>query len=355
MPSPPYSARTDEVRVLIVGIDWHGDVAHALASGVTELGARAFVLYALRQRRTGVLPRVTDELLATRTVGPRLRAEQRRRARAHIATALERVRPTSVICLSPETLDADVIELLLRRTPVVSWWFADDPLDLSRRALRQSPAILSYVQALPSCAFVSHPAWARGPLLGAEYLPYASRFSPSRPAVVDRRKTLHECVVIGSPRPERARLLEELSRALNGKLNVWGWGTRGRLGLNPSARGFRTVLRGGRALTQDQTEGIYRSARVVLNLQDSQMLGAWNPQTFDVMGLGLPQIVWNRQPVGILDSPPPFSDTAPGLAQLVLDQLDRAETPTSVLAGFHEIRDRHRWMHRAERLLKASL
>ena len=131
-------------------------------------------------------------------------------------------------------------------------------------------------------------------------------------------------------------------------MSVWGWGVRGRLPTNATTRPFRRSLRGWRVLSAEETESVYRSATVVLNLQDRQMIGAWNPQTFDLMGLGVPQVVWNREPVDYLESPPPVASSVEGLVDLVRESMDNGSPTEALEAGFDEVRRRNRWRHRAE-------
>jgi hypothetical protein len=82
------------------------------------------------------------------------------------------------------------------------------------------------------------------------------------------------------------------------------------------------------------------------------MLGAWNPQTFDVMALGTPQIVWNKDPVRLFDKPPPWEPTATGIAARVEDILGDPDGYNWQI-GAEEVSTRHRWAHRAEAVLDA--
>jgi hypothetical protein len=230
----------------------------------------------------------------------------------------------------------------------VCWWFADDPFSPARRGLSAPPPVLDHIARNGDRSFVAHPGWARGPLASAGYLPYGARFEPDLPAYSVASERRYRCVVVGSPRPARAELLAGIGAALGEELNVWGWGVRGRLPTNATTRPFRRSLRGWRVLSAVQTESVYRSATVVLNLQDGQMIGAWNPQTFDLMGLGVPQVAWNREPVDYLESPPPIASSVEGLVDLVRESLDTRAPTEPLEAAFDEVRRRHRWRHRAE-------
>jgi len=304
------------------------------------------VAHVLRQRRRGLVSRIEDELLSARGLAPRMREVQQRRITEAVRSAVANAKPTLTVCLCPEMLPSRAVEIVASASPVC-WWFADDPFHLERRTLRGPPVALESAQRPDSIALVAHPRWARGPLESAIFLPYAGRFEPRRPAYSCPGPRPYECVVVGSPRAERAELLTTLDPLLGPALHVWGWGVRGRLPTNRRTRAFRRRLRGWGVLGPEATKRVYRSARVILNLQDIQMLETWNPQTFDLMGLGVPQVVWNSSPVSYLESPPPYAQSADGLAELVLAQLAITEPSAQVEEAFAEARRRHRWRHRA--------
>jgi hypothetical protein len=337
----------DGLRVLIVAVDWHGDVAPELAEGFELLGALSHVVYSVRQRRTGLRARLTDELLRTARFGPALRDHRLRRAEKLIADAYRRFRPQLTVCLTPDTLSRRSAEELLGGGPVC-WWFGDDPRAFERRGLAGRPPVLDLAGEPGGRSFVAHPNWATGALASADYLPYASTAPRAHAAISDRR-IRYPFITIGSPRPERARILGELYELLAPQLHVWGWGPRGRLGLNPEARSFRPAMCGWHTLSRAETSTIYSAAGVVLNLQDAQMIGAWNPQTFDVLGTGVPQVVWNRNPVALLQHPPPVAYELRDLAERALHHL-KEPSFDQVIAAHEEVRARHRWHHRAAEL-----
>ncbi len=334
------------MRVLILGVDWHGDVARSLAAGFEAIDVDARVHYVLRQRRTGIVPRLVDELRASRSLGPGLLERDRAAATAATRAGLDRHSPDLVVCLSPELIPEAGVELIASSARAC-WWFGDDPERSARRGPGPAPLVRTG-WSREALALVAHPAWAKGALASAEYLPYGSRFEPREPAFASGTGATLDCVVVGSPRESRRRLLAELAPALGDRLNVWGWGVRGRL---PGAgtRAFRSRLRGRGPLDPKGLEAVYRAASVVLNLQDEQMLGAWNPQTFDLLALGVPQVVWNEEPVDYLEHPPGFAADPAELAELVRAALARPHREL-VGAGFDEAQRRHRWSHRARRI-----
>ena len=333
------------MRVLVLGVDWHGDVAPALCRGFQSRGIEAVPRHLLIQRRRALRPRIEDELLSS-SLGPAIRRLHERRALAATRSAVASVAPDLTVCLAPELMPAPAIELAAEAAEVC-WWFADDPLSFARRRLPGPPPVLDHIATRGGRAFVAHPAWARGPLAAATYLPYGARYEPDLPAYADPHPR-RGCAVVGSPRRERAELLAPIAAALGTELSVWGWGARGRLPSNAATKPFRASLRGWGVAPPGRTETIYRSAAVVLNLQDPQMLGAWNPQTFDLMGLGVPQVVWNRDPVAALENPPPFASAPEELVELVKGFLRDPPPVDALKAAFEEVRARHRWRHRAE-------
>jgi hypothetical protein len=330
-----------------VGIDWHGDVAPLLANGFRSLGVEVTVQYLLRQRRRGIAARVGDELLHLPGVGRDIRQAQLRRASHGVTRAVDGAHADFVVTLAPELLARESVEAILR-SGVGVWWFCDDPFDFERRGLNERPPVLDHLEDPSSVAYVAHPRWARDATADAGYLPYASACEPReghvRPARGDR------VVVVGSPRRERIALLSELSVALGERLEVWGWGQRARLGLTPAARPFRSRLRGAGPVGRSQVEELFRSAGVVLNLQDAQMVGAWNPQTFDLMSLAVPQVVWNEDPVSLFERPPPWEPDAPGIAKRAEEILADSDL-ASWRARSEEVAARHRWEHRAQAVL----
>jgi hypothetical protein len=342
------------MRVLVLGVDWHGDVAPALCGGFRALGIDAEPRYLLRQRRRGLRPRVEAELRATARFGPAIRRLEERRVLEATRAAVAALAPTLTVCLSPELMPAAAVEEAAASS-AVAWWFADDPLSYARRGLAGPPPVLDRIAEHRDRAFVAHPAWAQRALDAAGYLPYAARFEAARPAYADAPgRGDRPVVVVGSPRPERAELLSEIAPALGTSLAVWGWGKRGRLPTNSTTRPFRRSLRGWGVLSPEQTAAVYRSASVVLNLQDRQMLGAWNPQTFDLMALGVPQVVWNRRPVDYLDHPPPFASSVDGLVELTREAIEDRSALDGLAAAFDEARRRHRWRDRAEAIAAAT-
>jgi hypothetical protein len=342
------------MRVLVLGVDWHGDVAPALCGGFRALGIDADARYLLRQRRRGLRPRIEAELRARARFAPAIRRLEERRIVEATRAAVAALAPTLTVCLSPELMPAAAVEAAAASS-AVAWWFADDPLSYARRGLAGPPPVLERIAGHGDTAFVAHPAWARGALDAAPYLPYAARFAPARPAYADaRRRPEGRVVVVGSPRPERAELLSEIAPALGADLAVWGWGKRGRLPTNSTTRPFRRRLRGWGVLSPEGTAAVYRSASVALNLQDRQMLGAWNPQTFDLMALGVPQVVWNRRPVDYLEHPPPFASSGDRLVELVRESIENSGAFDGVAAAFDEARSRHRWRDRAEAIAAAA-
>jgi hypothetical protein len=340
------------MRVLVLGVDWHGDVAPGLCKGFRALGIDADARYLLTQRRRGLRPRIEDELRATARFGPPIRRLHERRILEATRSAVASVAPTLTVCLSPELMPAAAVEVAAADS-MVAWWFADDPLSFARRGLAGPPPVLGRIAEHGDRSFVAHPAWARGALAGARYLPYAARFEPDRPAyaTAERRR---RCVVVGSPRPERVELLAGIVAALGDAIDVWGWGPRGRLPTNSTTRPFRRSLRGWRVLGPDEAAAVYRSASLVLNLQDRQMIGAWNPQTFDLMALGVPQVVWNRRPVDYLEHPPPFASSVDGLVELARGSMDNPLAVDGLRDAYEEARRRHRWRHRAEGIAAAA-
>lgn len=338
------------MRVLILGLDWHGDVAWELRDGFRALGAEASVRHVLNQRRRGVAARVEDELLARPPLARAIRRRQAGRIVAATRRAVAEVDPTLTVCLAPELMPEAALDALAA-APVTCWWFGDDPFASERRGLDRAPPVLERIGRGEGRPFVAHPDWARGPLRSARYLPYGSRFATGRPAYESPGGRRVGCVVVGSARPERARLLAAVAEALGPALRVWGWGPRGRLPTNAATRSFRRRLRGWRVLSPLATEAVYRSARVVLNLQDPQMLGAWNPQTFDLMGLGVPQVVWNREPVDYIEHPPPHASSAEDLVRAVRERLAGDQERPEVVAGAEEARRRHRWSDRAAAII----
>ncbi len=343
------------MRVLVLGVDWHGDVVPALCSGFRALGIDADSRYLLRQRRRGLRPRIEAELRATARFGPAIRRLEERRILEATRAAVAAPAPTLTVCLSPELMPVAAIEEAAASS-AVAWWFADDPLSYARRGLAGPPPVLDRIAKHSDRAFVAHPAWAHGPLGAAVYLPYAARLAAARPAYADARgRGDRPVVVVGSPRPERAELLSEIAPALGRPLAVWGWGKRGRLPTNTTTRPFRRSLRGWGVLSPEETAAVYRSAAVVLNLQDRQMLGAWNPQTFDLMALGVPQVVWNVRPVDYLEHPPPFASSVDGLVELARESIEEEGAREGLAAAFDEARRRHRWRDRAEAIAAEAL
>jgi hypothetical protein len=290
---------------------------------------------------------VRDELLHLPGVGRDIRRAQLRQAARGVTRAVDAAHADLVVSLAPELLVRENVEAILRSSIGV-WWFCDDPFDFERRGLNERPAVLDHLQDPRSVAHVAHPGWARDAMAGAGYLPYASVYEPKegrdRPARTDR------VIVVGSPRRERIELLSELSVALGESLDVWGWGRRARLGLTPAARPFRSRLRGAGPVGRSQVEALFRSAGVVLNLQDAQMVGAWNPQTFDLMGLAVPQVVWNEDPLSLFDRPPLWAPDAAGVAKRAEEVLADPD-PDCWRAGAEEVAARHRWEHRAQAVL----
>src|SRR5204862_1834304 len=114
--------------------------------------------------------------------------------------------PTLTVCLGPELMPAAAVELLAGQAEVC-WWFADDPFSFERRRLSAPPPVLRWLEQRVERALVAHPAWTHGPLAGAPYLPYAARFDTAEPAWTDASRRPNGCVVVASPRPERAQLL----------------------------------------------------------------------------------------------------------------------------------------------------
>ncbi|THD76121.1 MAG: hypothetical protein E7812_16925 [Phenylobacterium sp.] len=121
--------------------------------------------------------------------------------------------------------------------------------------------------------------------------------------------------------------------------------------MNSAARPFRAALRGWSVLSRQRTRDVFANASVILNLQDVQMLGAWNPQTFDLLALGVAQVVWNEAPVDYLDWAPPFGVSADALADLVAAQIDDPDI-RRISGGLEEVEARHRWRHRAMTLVE---
>jgi hypothetical protein len=133
-------------------------------------------------------------------------------------------------------------------------------------------------------------------------------------------------------------------------LEVWGWGKRARLPTTRSTARFKRALRGWGPVSRQDLESLYEQSTVVLNLQDVQMHGAWNPQTFDVMALGVPQVVLNQDAVAIFDHPPKCAWTPDEIARQV-QRLAADPEQEYWRAGAREIDERHRWHHRAMRLI----
>lgn len=336
-------------QVLILGVDWHGDVAPYLSKGLRMLGALTNTQYLLSQRRNGFVSRVQDELVHLPYIGNDLREVQLEHASQRITQTIEKANADVVIALAPELLSRESVEAVLDGSVAV-WWFGDDPFNFQRRGLKERPSVLEYLEE-PSCvSYVAHPYWARAEASGSQYLPYASCYEPCARDSVS--VTNHgRAVVVASPRSERIKLLAELSSLLGDRLEIWGWGRRARIGLVPGARSFRTRLQGAGSLGRHEVEEVFRAAGVVLNLQDEQMVGAWNPQAFDLMGLAIPQVVWNADPVPMFDIPPPWGDSATRIAahaERLLDDRDSHDW----LAGAEEVANRHLWVHRAETLLR---
>ncbi len=334
-------------RVLILGVDWHGDVAPHLAMGFRQL-APVTVRYLLHQRRQGVRSRVHDELIHLPRIGHDLRKAQLRRASRRIERDIKEANADLVISLAPELLSRESVETILGASAGV-WWFCDDPFDFQKRGMGEQPSVLEYLDEPSSVAYVAHPQWAHSEAAGSRYLPYASCYEPGEGDTASART--ERVIVVGSPRDERTRLLSELSPILGDRLDIWGWGRRARAGLTPSARPFRSRLRGAGTLGRHEVEALFRAGGVVLNLQDAQMVGAWNPQTFDLMSLAIPQVVWNTDPVPIFDNPPPWGTNAAEIAVQAESLLaDRGSHDWR--AGAEEVATRHRWVHRAETVLR---
>jgi hypothetical protein len=291
--------------------------------------------------------RVRDELLHLPRLGTDFRRGQLRRAARRVERQIEAAAADLTVVLAPDLLPRESIESILG-SGVGVWWFCDDPFDFERRGLEERPPVLDYLGEPGSVAYVAHPGWAHEETAAAAYLPYAAAYDPDPE---DRgRPEDGPVVVVGSPRGERVALLSALAGALEGRLEVWGWGPRARLGLVPAARPFRGALRGGGALDREAVKALFRSAGVVLNLQDAQMLGAWNPQTFDLMSLAVPQVVWNRVPIDLFEAPPPWETDAAGIAARVAS-IRGEPGGERWRAGAEEIAASHLWEHRAGAVL----